>query len=528
MPVLLAVTIHEISLVAHPEWSRRRRPAPPLADAPRRATAQVVFTVSQFSRSEIERHLGVDSSRIHVIPNGLTPRHLSSNGTAREPIVLFVGSIFNRRRIPDVIAAFARATSDLPQARLVIAGDDRTWPKQHLEAVAGAHHVADRTSFLHYVDDATIADLYARASAFAFLSEYEGFVTPLEALAPAFHRCARHAGGAQICADARSIGRGDIEATANALRRCLLDRGAWRLLANGSAVVQRYRGHRQDRTLQRSADGRTQRPTLSIAVSYNARVRSFASRRCTRRRRRFPMTSPSSTMPRPIVSRQRRSRRLAAPRILVQEQNRGFAAGTNAGIRASRGQLLLLLNSDTTVPAGAIDTLVQRMEAYPAAVAAGPRLVDTNGRAELSFGPMISPLGELRQRAIGGLYAAGFPGVTSWVERNTRREQFVDWVSGACLLVSREHAEAVGLLDERYFLYTEDVDFCAALRARGGRILFAPAAEIVHVRGRSRASDSARSNAAYRRSQVAFYEKHHPGWVPLLRAYLTLKGELPR
>ena len=67
------------------------------------------------------------------------------------------------------------------------------------------------------------------------------------------------------------------------------------------------------------------------------------------------------------------------------------------------------------------------------------------------------------------LYDRGFGPATSWVERATRRERFVDWVSGACLLVRRADAEAVGLLDERYFLYTEDVDFCAAIRARGRR-----------------------------------------------------------
>ena len=71
----------------------------------------------------------------------------------------------------------------------------------------------------------------------------------------------------------------------------------------------------------------------------------------------------------------------------------------------------------------------------------------------------------------------------------------MDWVSGACLLVHRRDAEAVGLLDERYFLYTEDVDFCAAIRARGRRILFTPAAEITHLRGRSRATVPDRMNA---------------------------------
>jgi GT2 family glycosyltransferase len=117
--------------------------------------------------------------------------------------------------------------------------------------------------------------------------------------------------------------------------------------------------------------------------------------------------------------------------------------------------------------------------------------------------------------------------VSRWVDHVTRRERFVDWVSGAALLVYRRDAEAAGLLDERYFMYTEDVDFCAAIRARGRRILFTPAATITHLRGRARATDPVRVNAAYRRSHLAFYEKHHPRWAPLLRTYLRIKGELP-
>jgi GT2 family glycosyltransferase len=106
----------------------------------------------------------------------------------------------------------------------------------------------------------------------------------------------------------------------------------------------------------------------------------------------------------------------------------------------------------------------------------------------------------------------------------TQREQYVDWVSGACLLVRRADAEAAGLLDERFFMYTEDVDFCAAIRARGRRVLFTPAAEVVHLRGRSAASAPAATRAAYQRSHLAFYEKHHPGFAPFLRLYQRLRG----
>jgi GT2 family glycosyltransferase len=176
---------------------------------------------------------------------------------------------------------------------------------------------------------------------------------------------------------------------------------------------------------------------------------------------------------------------------------------------------LLLLNSDTTVPAGAIDRLLAELEQQPDVAVIGPRLVDGSGRAELSFGRMIGPFNELRQkrRARSGA-----------VEELTRRRGYPDWVSGACLLVRRADAEAVGGLDERYFMYAEDVDFCAAIRARGRRVLFAPDVEVVHLRGRSAASAPAATHAAYRRSQIAFYEKHHPRWAPLLRLYLRLRG----
>lgn len=217
-----------------------------------------------------------------------------------------------------------------------------------------------------------------------------------------------------------------------------------------------------------------------------------------------------------------------AVRIIAQPGNAGFAAGNNAGIRATSGDLVLLLNNDTIVPAGAIDALVGRLAATPRAAVAGPRLVDGSGAAELSFGPMISPLGELRQKIAIGLHRRRVGMVTRWVERATREERFVDWVSGACLLVRRDAAEAVGLLDERYFLYTEDVDFCAAIRARGHKILFTPVSEVVHLRGRSRATAPVATNAAYRRSHLAFYDKHHPRWTPILRAYLRLKRQLPR
>jgi hypothetical protein len=214
-------------------------------------------------------------------------------------------------------------------------------------------------------------------------------------------------------------------------------------------------------------------------------------------------------------------------RLIANPRNVGFAAANNIGIRAVTSDLVLLLNSDTRVRAGAIDTLVAELRARPDLAAIGPRLVDPQGHVELSFGPMMSPFNELRQKVLVTLHARRVGLVSRLVERQTSRPQRPDWVSGACLLVGRADALAAGLLDERYFLYAEDVDFCAALRARGKAIGFTPAAEIVHLRGASRRTRPAASEQAYRRSQLAFYQKHHPGWAGILRLYLRVLGKLP-
>ena len=209
--------------------------------------------------------------------------------------------------------------------------------------------------------------------------------------------------------------------------------------------------------------------------------------------------------------------------LIASPANDGFAVANNLGIRASSGRALLLLNSDTLVPAGAIDALVRELDRHPETTVVGPRLVDGSGRPELSFGRMITPANEIRQKRLVQGNAAGDPAIVRKVESMTKTRQWPDWVSGACLLVRREAAEAAGLFDERYFMYTEDVDFCAAIRARGGRVLFTPDVEIVHLRGRSAASAPAATRDAYRRSHLAFYRKHHPALAPLVALYHRLR-----
>jgi hypothetical protein len=208
-----------------------------------------------------------------------------------------------------------------------------------------------------------------------------------------------------------------------------------------------------------------------------------------------------------------------AVRVIDAGGNVGFAAANNAGIRQTSSELVLLLNPDTRARGTAIDRLVAALDSGRGIAIVGPRIVDAHGRAELSFGGMISPLAELRQKLLQRM--------TGLVDRMTRRTREVDWVSGACLMIRRADLDAVGLLDERFFMYTEDVDLCARVRARGRQVLFLADAQIEHLRGRSVASAPRPTSVAYRRSQIAFYEKHHPRWVPALRAYLKIRGRLP-
>jgi hypothetical protein len=215
-------------------------------------------------------------------------------------------------------------------------------------------------------------------------------------------------------------------------------------------------------------------------------------------------------------------------RLIEPGRNVGFAAANNLGFRASSGEFVLLLNSDTLVFAGAIDTLIDQMRLRPEVAAAGPRIVDATGTAELSFGAHMSPLAEARQKLLTRMHERGMGWARRRVERLTRTGHYPDWVSGACLMVRRSEAVRSGLMDERYFLYGEDVDFCAALRANGHRILFVPEAQIVHLRGRARRTRPLESERAYHRSHLAFYAKHHPRWLPWLKLYLKARGKMPR
>jgi glycosyltransferase involved in cell wall biosynthesis len=183
--VPLAVAIHDVSFAAHPEWFRPREGARRrLLTRQAARSAEVIFTISEFSKREIVDRLSVPADRIRVTYPSVTPSSARGKPAAtREPLVLFVGSVFNRRRLPATISAFAAATAGRTDVRLVIAGADRSYPALDLPGLAAEAKIAGRVELKHYVSEEELTSLYSRASVFVFLSEYEGFgLTPLEAL----------------------------------------------------------------------------------------------------------------------------------------------------------------------------------------------------------------------------------------------------------------------------------------------------------------------------------------------------------
>ena len=193
---------------------------------------------------------------------------------------------------------------------------------------------------------------------------------------------------------------------------------------------------------------------------------------------------------------------------LVEQENRGMGGGNNTGMRVARGRYFLLLNSDAWIVADGLSRLVEFADAHPDAAVVGPRLLNTDGTLQRSvrgfptawrlateyfFLRKLAP----RSRLLNSFYAGGFA-------HDEVRE--ADWLYGACLLVRRDATDSVGLFDEDFFLFSEEVDWCYRFRQAGWKVLFFPGAEAVHVGG---ASHGGRMYTENLRGHLRFFAKHH-------------------
>ncbi len=217
------------------------------------------------------------------------------------------------------------------------------------------------------------------------------------------------------------------------------------------------------------------------------------------------------------------------PQVILIEnrENIGFARANNLALQRCLGDLVLLLNPDTVLLPGSIDTLVKVMQRDKGVGILGCRLLNEDGTLQLSWGRMVNLTNEFWQRLTSRRYEKGGRLIKQYLEKKSRQPHHPHWVTGACMLARREALEEVGNFDQNFFMFLEDVDLCHRIRKRGWEVMYTPSAEVIHLRGKSMETDRKRAMKAYRKSQLYFYRKHY-GWGrwTMLKLYLIGKFTL--
>lgn len=194
-------------------------------------------------------------------------------------------------------------------------------------------------------------------------------------------------------------------------------------------------------------------------------------------------------------------------RLIRNDSNPGFSGANNQAIRQAGGKYVLLLNPDTKVIPGALNTLVRFMQASPSTGAAGARLLNPDGSLQDSCFPSPTLFREFwRLFHLDTLVPLGVYPVKTW---STEHPRTVDTLLGACLLLRRETLDQVGLLDEDYFMYTEEVDLCHRVKKGGWQLHWVPEAQVVHYGGQSTKQISEKMFFQLYLSKIQYFRKNH-------------------
>jgi GT2 family glycosyltransferase len=208
---------------------------------------------------------------------------------------------------------------------------------------------------------------------------------------------------------------------------------------------------------------------------------------------------------------------------VVNTVNRGFGAANNQGIARARGCYLLLINPDAELLPGALSRLVTYADAHPDAGIVGPRLRLSTGEVQPSRRRFPTPLTALVESTVVQRWWPGCPILADYVvaDRSPDVAQDVDWLVGACLLVRRAVVEEVGGFDERFFMYSEEIDLCRRARAAGWRVVYLPGAEVLHREGKSSEQNLASRSIRFNESKARYFEKYYGATTGrALRLYL--------
>ncbi len=209
--------------------------------------------------------------------------------------------------------------------------------------------------------------------------------------------------------------------------------------------------------------------------------------------------------------------------LIENEKNFGFAKAANQGLQKASGRYALLLNPDTQVKAGAIERLVSFMDAHSDVGVAGAQLLNADGSKQNSIANFPSLGTELLNKSLlRWLFPKKFPGK----ERNYSEPLDVDSVIGACMMVRRDTLDQVGLLDEDYFLFLEETDWCYQMKKAGWKIYHVPQAEVYHFQGKSAETVKKRARIEFYRSRYHFFKKNRGNlqWFFLLIGLMIRLG----
>jgi len=209
--------------------------------------------------------------------------------------------------------------------------------------------------------------------------------------------------------------------------------------------------------------------------------------------------------------------------IIANKENLGFAKAANQGLQEASGKYVLLLNPDTQVKNGAVKRLMSFMDSHPDTGVAGAQLLNSDGSKQNSIANFPSLATELFNKSfLRWLFPRRFPGK----ERNYSEPVEVNSVIGACMMVRRKALDQVGFLDENYFLFLEETDWCYRMKKAGWRIFHVPQAEIYHSQGKSAETVRKRAKVEYFRSRYYFFKKNRGRgqWFILLTGLLIRLG----
>jgi N-acetylglucosaminyl-diphospho-decaprenol L-rhamnosyltransferase len=193
--------------------------------------------------------------------------------------------------------------------------------------------------------------------------------------------------------------------------------------------------------------------------------------------------------------------------LIRNEDNLGFAVATNQAVRISQGRYILLLNSDALLLPHAVQRMVSFMDSHPKAGVVGAQLLNPDSSFQSSYADFPDLFAELLliTRLAHAVYPRTYP---SHPAAESQHERVVDWVFGACLMARRDAVEAVGLLDEDYFMYTEETDWCYRMRQSGWLVHYLPSARVIHWSGQSALKVPERKRSQLYRSKWLFMRKH--------------------